>query len=150
MNKRLYKRIVELFIVIPLCVVGFFVWRFVDDAISYGHLEQNARARISGTELQQWATNLLAQSADGARLTPSKLGTNFPPQLLGLWHGHKDFPDIYLHCAQTNDTGETFPAWVQLIWGARGTGHSGLEIGPTNFIGRGRRWQDGVYFSPNR
>jgi hypothetical protein len=107
---------------------------------SFDHLEQRAKKRISGTDLQAWASVLIATPPAKGWTTVRELGTNFPPQLLGLYH-HP--PDIMVYGPTTNS-----PGWVLLGWGGGLIGHCGFEIGPTNFTGyyRGHKWQDGVYF----
>ena len=111
---------------------------------SFDHLEQHAKRRITGLELQLWATNLIAHHSAGL-VKVSELGTNFPQQLLGLYHRP---PDIMIYEPLTNDLGQIQPAFVTLFWGCGMIGHCGFEIGPTNFSGyrATKAWQGGVYF----
>lgn len=106
----------------------------------FDHLEQRAKRRITGTQLQAWALNLLEQyPTTVTNDTPdvSDLGTNFPRQLLGLYHRTP-----YIRINQYTN----FESYVLLMWGGGMIGHCGFEIGSTNFIGRGHAWQPGVYF----
>ena len=109
---------------------------------SFDHLEQNARKVITGSELQAWAVQILAQYPTPTNgqmdLRLSDLAAPLPKPLLGLYHRP---PDIFVYETTTND-----PGHVRLNWGGGLIGHCGFEIGPTNFVGMGHPWQDGVYF----
>jgi len=128
-------------LVLLLCVAAYFysgykpVWQF-------DHLEQNARKAITASEVQVWATNLLAYYTNETSVKLSELGTNFPPQLRGL--APKLGPHVFIHVP--DDT--NWPPYIQLYWGSGFLGTHGIEVGPTNFVsGRGQRaWQSGVYF----
>jgi hypothetical protein len=110
------------------------VWEF-------DRLERNARKAVTGSELQAWATHLLAIYSNGGSLRLSTLGTNFPQPLRGL--APQLGPRIYI--SVPDDT--NFPSCVQVFWGSGFLGHHGFFLGPTNFIARrGRPWQPGVYF----
>src|ERR1051325_4111657 len=77
------KNILIIIIIILACIAAYFyngykpVWQF-------DHLERNAKKVITGGELQNWATNLLAQYPTQTNLSLSQLGTNFPPRLRDL------------------------------------------------------------------
>ena len=111
---------------------------------SFYHIEQHAKKRITGTELQQWAVKVLAQhpvSSNGYNIVRrSELPVPLPSPLLGLYHNP---PDIFVFETTTNS-----PGCIRLMWGGGLIGHCGFEIGPTNFVSyRGtHKWQDGVYF----
>jgi hypothetical protein len=106
----------------------------------YAHLERNARNVVTGSELQAWATNLLARDPEGTNLIKSNWGSDYPKQLDRLLP--KNGPSVSVH-----DSGDTnFPSYVQVLWGSATMGHCGFAIGPTNFIGPGHSWQPGVYF----
>jgi hypothetical protein len=113
----------------------------------FDHLEQNARKVVTGSELQAWATNLLARRPeDGPVMTLSELGTDFPRQLLRL--APRTGPSVMVHRWKTSDT-NNYPPWVRLYWGSGFLGATGFDIGPTNFVSpepRARCWQPGVYF----
>jgi hypothetical protein len=76
-------------------------------------------------------------------LKASELGTNFPKKLLEL------FPDVPLRFI-VEEGGDDYPGWVTIDWGAGMMGHTGFDIGTTNFTDfpkqRGHAWQPGVYF----
>ena len=109
---------------------------------SFNNLEQNARKVITGPELQAWAVQIVAQYPTPTNgqmdLRLSDLAAPLPKPLLGLYHRP---PDIFVYETTTND-----PGHVRLNWGGGLIGHCGFEIGPTNFVGMGHPWQDGVYF----
>lgn len=124
--------------VVVLCLAAFFALKAIQLFWSFRQLERNAQKRITGNELQAWATNLLQASATSGYVSVSNLGTNFPQQLLGVYHQP---PSIFVHCGESNS-----PGWVSIMWGGGVIGLSGFCIGPTNYVGNGHRWQDGVYF----
>jgi len=101
-------------------------------------LEQSARRAISGTELQHWAVGLLAVKPDGGYVSLSELGTNCPEQIRSIYHQP---PMVSVHSSNSNS-----PGWVSVMWGGGMMGLSGFQVGPTNFVGSGHRWQEGVYF----
>jgi hypothetical protein len=124
-----------------LSLYFIFIWPTQRVFRSFDNLERNAKRVITGTQLQTWATGLLALSPTNASLRVSALGTNFPAQLLGLYTNP---PYIQIQEADTNS-----PASVYLMWGGGMIGHCGFEIGPTNFVSyrsHARAWQSGVYF----
>jgi hypothetical protein len=53
------------------------VWQF-------DHLEQTAKKVVTASELQSWATNLLARNPTGTNLAPSDWGSDLPKKLLKL------------------------------------------------------------------
>jgi hypothetical protein len=113
----------------------------------FSRLEMNARKAITPAQLQAWATNLLAAWPTNASATPkvSALGTNFPAQLLPLYHRP---PYIQIQEATADR-----PASVYLMWGGGVIGHCGFEIGPPEFVSyrqNARAWQPGVYFWSDR
>ena len=112
------------------------IWQF-------DHLEKNAKKTITAAELQTWATNLLAQypSNATASVRPSELGTNFPERLLKLYHRP---PSVFIF----SPTADWPVPHLSITWGGGFIGHTGFEIGPTNFPGwRGTNiWAPGVYF----
>ena len=131
-------------LVLLFCVAAYFytackpVWQF-------DHLEQNARKAITASELQVWATNLLAHYTNETSVELSELGANFPSQLRGL--APKLGPHVFIHVP--DDT--NWPPYIQLYWGSGFLGAQGIEVGPTNFSrGLGHRlWSPGVYFYEN-
>lgn len=129
--------------VVVLCIAAY-VYAGCKPYWQFDHLEQNAKRRITAPQLQSWATSLLAQHPPG-HAKVADLGTNFPRQLLGLYHRP---PGIIIYESRTNDSGLEMPAYVRLTWGGGFIGHCGFEIGPTNFFSyvRGTKWSDGVYF----
>src|SRR3954447_6900355 len=76
-----------------------FIWPTQRLFRSFDNLERNAMRVITGTQLQTWATGLLATSPTNPTPRVSQLGTNFPTQLLGLYHNP---PYIHIQEAQTN------------------------------------------------
>ena len=112
------------------------IWQF-------DHLESNAKKILTASELQTWATNLLARypSNATASMWSSELGTNFPNKLLKLYHAP---PSIFIF----GSTADWPVPHLSITWGGGFIGHTGFEIGPTNFPGwRGTNtWAPGVYF----
>jgi hypothetical protein len=126
-------------VLVTLYFVCVMVWPTIRLVRSFDNLERNAKRVITGAQLQQWATNLLAVTPTNSYLKVSQLGTNFPSQLLGLYRRP---PYISIH-------DDLSPSCVYLMWGGGLIGHCGFEIGPTNFVSRrrnAREWQPGVYF----
>ena len=111
----------------------------------YCRLEQNAKKVVTGTELQAWATNLLAQYPSNVTLKASLLGTNFPQRLRSL--APEIGPSVRLNFPDNTN----FAGWVMVGWGSGMLGSSGFEVGPTNYAyafrsARAHEWQPGVYF----
>ena len=111
----------------------------------YYRVEGNAKKVVTGTELQAWATNLLAQYPSNVTLKASLLGTNFPQGLRSL--APEIGPSVRVNFP--NDT--NFPGWVLVGWGSGMLGSAGFEVGPTNYVYKFRsthahEWQPGVYF----
>lgn len=144
----------------PLLVLGAFgtlaamfvpmLWTFW----TFDHIEQRARRRVTGAQLQQWAINLIGVYPPYFQERADVMGTNFPQPLLGLWRLE---PLVFTFPATTNE--DTLlrqsqwvnPGYVRITWGAGMMGHCGFEVGPTNFVKASpyaHKWQDGVYFSP--
>lgn len=95
--------------------------------------EKYAKRAVTGDELQAWALKVLADPEN------EKLKTNYPPQLRNLYSGSP--PQVWVF--NTNSTVST--PWVSLVWGHVDWA-SGFEIGATNYVGTGHKWQEGVYF----
>jgi hypothetical protein len=132
---------VDIIVLIGLLCIAASIYNGCKPVWQYDHLEQNARKVITGAEIQTWATNLLDSyppTNTQINLERSKLGTNFPPQLLGLAPRLGPHLAIYLY----NDS----PRSLRLWWGSGFLGGSGFEIGSTNFVYKGHEWQPGVYF----
>jgi hypothetical protein len=101
-----------------------------------GHPEERARELITGAELQAWAANLMLQYPTNAGFSISELGTNLPPQLLGL---DCDYPNITITRGPIASSDQVVLRWRRY----------GFDIGSTNFVSRSynaRFWQPGVYF----
>jgi hypothetical protein len=115
------------------------VWQF-------DTLEAHARSVITGAQLQNWATNFIANEPTNpyALYRLAELGTNFPAQLRNL------APRVGPNVALYNGGNDERPPSVRIWWGSGFLGSTGFEIGPTNFVGRGRQWQQpGVYLFKN-
>jgi len=114
------------------------VWQF-------DHLEQNAKGVVTASELQTWATNLLARNPTGTNLVPSNWGSDFPAGLRGLCP--RIGPSVCVYEASESE-GTNYPPWVRIAWGSGMLGLAGFEIGPTNFVSiqPGHAWQSGVFF----
>jgi len=140
---RILKLSTIIALVLLACIAAGFFWA-CKPVWQFDHLEQNARKVITAAELQQWATNFLAQyPPDGTNVVGFRTGgTNFPPQLRGL--APKLGPFISTYPAD----GTNWPAWVGLRWGSGFLGSHGFEIGPTNFVSPrpSRTWAPGVYY----
>jgi hypothetical protein len=104
-------------------------------------LERQVKSNIDPIELQQWATNLLAQHSDGLRLYEDFDGTNLPSGLKRVKgfgqavtiipHGPGKEPDVCVFCG--GPKGEPF-----------------LVVGPPS-LGTPKSpslipWQPGIYF----
>jgi hypothetical protein len=124
--------------VVVVCLAALFVLPVPWRVWQLKHIEGKARNQITGAELQAWATNLLASEPAGGYVSYSKLGTNFPEQLRGMYHQP---PTVYVRSGESNSAG-----YVSVMWGSGVLGLVGFQIGATNFVSSGHRWQDGVYF----
>ena len=136
-------RALQIIVVVGVLTTLYFIFIWPTQRLfrSFDNLERNAKHVITGTQLQAWATDLLTTWPTNATPRVSQMGTNFPAQLLGLYHNP---PYIQIQQADTNS-----PASVYLMWGGGMIGHCGFEIGPTNFVSyrsNARAWQPGVYF----
>jgi hypothetical protein len=140
-RRRLLK---ALAVITPVCLI--MLWYFSPFRVfwSFDHIEQRARKRVTGTELQQWAMEIMAKHPvlpdDPASLHLSELPVPLPKPLLNVYH----YPPYIFIFGDTNAP----PGYVRLVWGGGMIGHCGFEIGPTNFVSlRSKdKWQDGVYF----
>jgi len=131
------------FVIVTCLMILLFVavWPIFRVFWSFDHLEQNAKRVITGSQLQAWAISVLEHPPTNITYRISELGTNFPPQLLGLYHYP---PTIDIYEATTDSPGS-----VILTWGGGLIGHCGFVVGPTNFVDyhlNAHAWQDGVYF----
>jgi hypothetical protein len=124
-----------------LCGVVY-LWIGYRPVWQFDHLEGTVKRAISGTELQAWATNLLAQNLPGGAYPVSTLGTNFPPQLRGI------APRLRPYVMVRDSTDPDLPSYVEVLWGSGFLGSCGFQIGPTNFVGWQvtNEWQPGIYF----
>ena len=109
---------------------------------SFDHLELHAKRVITGAELQTWATNLLA-GYSRTNMAVSIESSNCPVQLRGLCP--RLGPSVIVY--KFNDAR---PRSVRIMWHSGFMGAAGFEIGDTNFVRSGHKWQDGVYFYGNR
>ena len=114
---------------------------------SFSHLEANAKRVAAGDDLQKWGRNLLREyPSPQLCIDASRLGTNFPQQLLQLYHVP---PTVVTYEPITNEQGLVVrPGFCKIIWGGGVIGHCGLVIGETNFpnLMGWHEWQPGVYF----
>lgn len=136
-----FTKLITIVLLIVFICIAAVIYASYRQVSQFDHLEQNAKQVVTGSELQSWAADLLAQYPTNASPKVSELGASFPGQLLGLFH---DPPHIFIHVANTN-----YPASVLLMWGGGLIGHSGFEIGSTNFVSQrsnAHEWQRGVYF----
>ena len=111
----------------------------------FDHIEQHAKKVITGSGLQNWGTQILAEHpvnpGEYLILRSSELRTPLPKSLLGLY---RNPPTVFVYETTTNS-----PGYLMLMWGGGVIGHCGFEIGPTNFVSyrsHTRAWQPGVYF----
>jgi len=111
------------------------IWQF-------DHLERNAKKVVTAAELQAWATNLLGDFPTNAQksIYASDLGPNFPRKLLKLYHRP---PAIFIF----GPTADWPVPHLTITWGGGFIGHTGFEVGPTNFPGwrATNVWAPGVY-----
>lgn len=105
---------------------------------------QKVQTQVSPTELQNWAMSCLQQWDTNYPYYPQPI-TNVHPALRDLWI-HK--PTAVMYLASENDM-----AYVMVYYGAGGSGHWGVEIGPTNrptpqsSVGRRyTQWSPGLCF----
>ena len=132
--------------ILALCVVALCFFAFLKSyriMRAFNHLEQNAREVITASELQAWATDLLARNPDGFYFNGRRALTNCPKQLVGLC------PETGPVIGSFAPDGTNPPSalWIQWSSGLQGT--TGLEIGTTNHIPyneSAHAWQPGVYF----
>src|SRR5436309_2854326 len=92
-----------------LAGLGGCIYTSYKPAWQFNHLEQNARRVVTPSELQTWATNLLARNPTGANLVPTNWGPDFPTQLLGLCP--RIGPDVRLYEASESPDSNG-PPWV--------------------------------------
>lgn len=140
------KKLIILAVVISVSISWFF-WLSprARSVRQFDDLENNAKKMITASELQTWATNLLAQHPTSTNFPVAEPGINFPTQLRNL--SPRLFQGITISQADALEEGGT--PFVALDWGGGVLGHSGFLVGPTNFFwGAGREWQKGVYFIP--
>lgn len=127
------KRLAQIIIGSVLLLLGV-IWLppfcLTVDGYAVRHLEENARKVTTGDELQTWATNVLANPDN------YKLRSEYPSGL--RWVHPQRNPRVSVH---TNlESGYVALGWDEVDINAE------LEVGPTNFVGAGHKWQDGVYF----
>lgn len=141
--KRLWI-IIALVFIAAICLIVF--WYFTPYRIfwSFDHIEQHVKKQMTATELQQWALQVMAlhpTTTDSEEIRVSDLPVPLPKPLSNVW---RHLPTIYIFNPDTNTT----PSYMNLTWGGGFIGHSGIEIGPTNFVSfrSEDKWQDGVYF----
>ena len=123
---------------ISVCVYLYIAWK---PWWQFDFLEERAKEVVTGAELQIWATNLLdsyPMTNNWIILERSEFGTNFPPQLLSL--APRIGPDVAVYMLDDQ------PRFVRVTWSSGFLGMKGFEIGSTDFVGRGNKWQEGVYF----
>jgi hypothetical protein len=125
---------------------GAYLYRGCKPVWQFDTIEPRARRVITGAQLQSWATNFIAQHPTNAHVSfrMSELGTNFPLPLRNL--APRTGPNVVLYQWEDKER----PPSVRIWWGSGFLGRTGFEIGPTNFVGLGREWQQpGVYFFKN-
>jgi hypothetical protein len=137
-------------LILLACIGGCFVYPYYQ-WWQFDRLEQHARKMITASELQAWATNLLAKYPAYSALQRYEMRTNYPPQLRSLCPSIGPLVSIFE--VNSNNAGEDwtkYPTFVKLYWGGTPIGHGGFEIGPTNFVSylhpNAHAWAPGVYF----
>jgi len=145
------KKLIVIATLVFLCLVWYWVSPTRRSVRTFDHLEDSVKAVITASELQAWATNLLAKYPTDASITnatvisPAKLGTNFPAQLLGI--SPVLGPGVTILHSQDDESNDT--SCVIIDWGGGMLGHAGFMVGSTNFsIVSDHKWQEGVYFYP--
>lgn len=138
---RAPKRVFVLLAVIG--VLAFALFQAFRPELQRASFQKHLKERVSPAELQAWATNLfhLANETEFDRATT----TNLHPALRGLFI-HDPYVAIYR--ANPPDT-----PYVSVFYGGGGSGHWGLELGPSNRPAptsrdsrRYTEWAPGVYF----
>jgi hypothetical protein len=124
---------VGLIISVPIILSVIVFWPRIQEGRFMKNGEKYAKRAVTGNELQAWAMKALADPEN------EKLKTNYPPRLRNLYPGSP--PQVWV--INTNSTVST--PWVYLVWGGVDW-MSGFEIGPSNYLGTGHKWQEGVYF----
>lgn len=138
------SRAIIFLVVVILALLTVWQFRGLRSTRLYDGLEANARKVVTAAELQSWATNLLAIDPYGTNLEHS-WGEDFPKALLRL--APRTGPLVAIHNHTLEDT-NSLP-WVQVYWGSGVLGHSGFEIGGTDFVSwyaESHQWAPGVYF----
>lgn len=105
-------------------------WTSKVDGYAFKHLEANAKKAVTANELQAWATNVLAHPND------YRLQTNYPSSLRRIHPTREPRTRICTNLDQP---------YVVLDWTAEDILVE-IQVGRTNFVGWGHKWQDGVYF----
>jgi hypothetical protein len=108
----------------------------------FDHLEARARKVVTGTELQTWATKLIAKHTNSGPVQASEVDADFAARLRWL------APQLGLSVRVSVPDDTNFPSCVQFSWGSGFLGHKGFLVGPTNFVAgwSAHAWQPGVYF----
>lgn len=118
-------------------IASLYFYTQMNYAYNTSRLERRLQRGFQPSELQRWATNLIAQYPPGP-IRLSVLGTNIPNVLL---KAYRQPPHILLQDARrSSDT------HVRVIWGSGFMGHWELKLGFTNFEGSGTMWAPGIYF----
>lgn len=92
--------------------------------------EKYAKHAVTGDQLQAWALKLLADPQN------EQLKTNYPGKLRQMVSDRQMYVEII-----TNSS----PHYVSIFWGGVDW-QAGFNVGSTNFVDGGHKWQDGVYF----
>ncbi len=127
------------------CIAAYFFNAFKLDW-QFARLESNAQKVITPAQFQTWATNLITTlPTNTTNIRVEDLGTNFPTQLLPLYHR----PPFVLVQQAYRDGAPS----VYLRWGGGVIGQCGFEVGPPEFVSyrpNARAWAPGVYFWSDR
>jgi hypothetical protein len=137
-------RVKTLSIVVSILLVclGGCVYVSYKPVWDFDHLESKARKSLTGSELQMWATNLLARHTNAGPVRLSEAGADFPKELRRL------APVIGPHVRVKVPDDTNLPSYVQVSWGSGFLGCKCFLLGPTNMVvsPASHVWQPGVYF----
>jgi hypothetical protein len=150
MNKfeKIVKIVTMLIALILLAFIGgcFLYPRYV--RWQFDHLEEHASRVITASELETWATNLLAKYPTYSVSQIYQMRTDYPAQLRSLCPVIG--PTVFIGEDWNSEDFKIHPTFVNLYWGGTPIGHGGFEIGPTNFVSHlhpnAHAWAPGVYF----
>jgi hypothetical protein len=145
-TNKIFKVGCILLALMPVLIFGgtlFHWWQF-------DHLEDRAKRIVTATELQAWATSVLAEFPTYSPQQAHQLRTNFPAKLRPLCKGFGFACWVsVVSFKEEPAVSRDYPDFVNIIWSMKPSGDAAFEIGPTNFASGhsgAHMWAPGVYF----